>query len=145
MDPEEYLLSYFVFNRISEKIKNFIKEYDEFAEKKQKESELERAFLPHANTQLTAMFGKVLDYKYPNRYNARSIYEFLESNPVIFDKIYEKLVKILRINIEQKKLMEGETFNPRNYLVDDKTFKIIEVNLDLQKEAILPIIENFPI
>lgn len=91
VDPEEYLLSYFVFNRISEKIKNFIKSYEELTEKEQKRLELERAFLPHANTQLTAMFGKVLDYKYPNGYNARSIYEFLESNPTIFDKIYEKL------------------------------------------------------
>ena len=141
MDPEEYLLSYFVFNRISEKIKNFIKEYDEFTEKKQKESELERAFLPHANTQLTAMFGKVLDYKYPNGYNARSIYEFLESNPVIFDKIYEKLVSILEIVIKQRRSVEREKFNPRNFLVSTDTYEIIEDNLKLQIDAIKPILE----
>ena len=142
LDPEELLLSFFVYNWIKSKIRDFIKNYENLPEMEKKRLELRRAFLPHADTQLTAMFGKTIEFKYPEVYQARNIYDSLKSNPRILEKVYEKLVDILEIVIRQAKMAQGEKFNPRNYLVDSRTYEVIEKNLLLYREAILPLLQS---
>ena len=126
-------------------VREFIREYEHLPQKNKQKFELRRAFLPYSDTHILAMFGKVIrEMKYRGNYDAREVYEFLKNNPEIFLKIYGKLVKILEIIIKQAKQMTGESFSPRNYLVNPQTYKVIKDTLDLHKESIEPILERFP-
>jgi hypothetical protein len=139
-EPEELLLAYYVHQGIKEKIKEFLRGFESLSENEKSKLELRKSFLPHADTQLLAMFGEIIEMKYGQQYNPRRLQELL-MDPQIFSNVYEKLVQVLEIIITQARQISGEaSFNPRNYLVNPKTFSIIEGGLQLHKEALLNVL-----
>jgi hypothetical protein len=136
-DPEELLLAFSIHQKIKEKIREFLRNYEGLPETEKKKLELRRSFLPHADTQLLAMFGTILEIKCRGELHPRQILEYLENNPQIFSNLYEKLLGILEIVIQVAKQAQGEAFNPRNYLVHPKTFDTIKKSLELNKETLL--------
>lgn len=144
LDYEELLLAHYIYTKIKEKIRGFIRYYNSLPDDKRRDEDLAllRSFLPHADTQLTAMFGEVIKRKFKNGYNARDLYEFLNKNPHVFDEMYDKLVNILKLTILTAKGSQGETFNVRNYLVNNNTFNIIRRTLDLHFDSLQPTLKR---
>lgn len=148
--PYELLLSYNVYTNVNKKIKEFSKKYKQAIQsnfsgiQKQKE-DMEKCieFLPHSDTQITALFGTIFENRYGDNYDFKKVLDNI--TPDIFKKIYCWLADQLGLYIENVKTAFGERpFNARNHLVHPGTFNKIENFVNTQLKHNKQILDVLP-
>jgi len=130
----ELLVGYRILTLVDEKSYQFMRTYKRAVEtnfqgiKAREANDLRKTleFLPHSNTQITALFGVVFENKYGEHYDFRKIYQLAYEHADTLEKIYEWLVGQLFSHIDNVKAAfesQGKSFNARNYLLSSGAFE----------------------
>jgi hypothetical protein len=129
--PYQLLASHHLLLLVNGKISEFSRTYKEAEEHGfpgRKKSEIGHLgklieFLPHADTQLVALFSLLFENKYGDDYDFAKIYSAMLADPSVAEKLYGWLVDQLALHIDNVKSAFGnKPFNARNYLVNTQAF-----------------------
>jgi len=118
---EELLLSWYIYSEVYRRVRDSVKRED---------LRNRYPFLAHADTQIAALIGLLLERRYSKGLPFRSLYDYLSQHPEIVDKLFGWAVAFLNRHLKRKlaDLQEDEriTFNYRNYLVKSTTFNCLK-------------------
>jgi hypothetical protein len=157
---EELLFCWRVYREISKRIKGVVKDYKKLESEESGTLPAERRelvekrirFITHADTHLTAIVGIVLKRKYGERLPFDRLRQLLDSNPQLYDTLFEWSADTLASYFEfLLSALEADerrrlTFPYRNYLVSPTTFQKVKEHVQgmLRREGNRGILGELP-